>query len=142
VGGVSKGKHIFVEDVVTGDDDAIGCELKTAIPLVVRGVAKEETASGAGRQLMRSSSRSVGIADTTKYAEEGVGRGGAVQGEIGGGVAHRLRGEAVEEVGGCVKGLCPVAGRKGCLEEETTDHVGGGANHVLGPTVLSRGVGA
>jgi hypothetical protein len=57
-------------------------------------------------------------------------------------VADRLRGEAVEEVGGCVKGLCPVACRKRCLEEKATYHVGGGANHALGPTVLGRGVGA
>jgi hypothetical protein len=52
---------------------------------------------------MRSGSGSVGIADTAKYAEVGVGRGGVIQGEIAGGVAHRLRGEAVEEVGGCVR---------------------------------------
>jgi hypothetical protein len=31
------------------DDDAMGFELKAAIPLVVRGVAKEEAASGAWR---------------------------------------------------------------------------------------------
>jgi hypothetical protein len=127
---------------VTRDYDAIGCELKTAIPLVVRGVAKEEAASGAWRQLMRSSSGSVGIAGTAKYVEVGVGRCGVVQGEIGGGVAHCLRGEAVEEVGGCVKGLCPVAGRKRRLEDKAADRVGGGANHALGPTVLGRGVGA
>jgi hypothetical protein len=48
-GGVSKGKYIFVENDVTRDDDAVGCEVKTAIPLVVRGVAKEEAASGAWR---------------------------------------------------------------------------------------------
>jgi hypothetical protein len=48
-GGVSKGKHIFVENDVTKDDDAVGCEVKTMIPLVVRGVAKEEAASGAWR---------------------------------------------------------------------------------------------
>jgi hypothetical protein len=61
---------------------------------------------------------------------------------IGGGVAHRLRGEAVEEVGDCVKGLGPVAGRKRRLEEKATDHVGDGANHAFGPTVLGRYVGA
>jgi hypothetical protein len=58
---------------------------KIAIQLVIRGVAKEEAASGAWRQLMRDSSGSVGIAGTAKYAEVGVGRGGVVQGEIGGG---------------------------------------------------------
>jgi hypothetical protein len=57
---------------VTRDDDAMGCELKAAVALVVRGVAKEEAASGAWRQLMRGSSGSVGIAGTAKYAEVGV----------------------------------------------------------------------
>jgi hypothetical protein len=58
------------------------------------------------------------------------------------GVAHRLRGEAVEEMGGGVQGLCPVVGRERCLEEKAADHVGGGANDVFGPDVLERGVGA
>jgi hypothetical protein len=48
-GGVSKGKHIFVKNDVTRDDDTVGCEVKAAIPLVVRGVAKDESASGAWR---------------------------------------------------------------------------------------------
>jgi hypothetical protein len=41
-----------------------------------------------------------------------------------------------------VQGLCPVAGRERRLEEKAADHIGGGANHALGPTVLRRGVGA
>jgi hypothetical protein len=42
---------------------------------------------------------------------------------------------------GGMKGLCPVGGRERRLKEKAADHVGGGANHALGPTVLSRGVG-
>jgi hypothetical protein len=57
-------------------------------------------------------------------------------------VAHRLRWKAVEEVGGDAQGLCPVAGRERRLKEKATDHIGGGSDHALGPTVLSRGVGA
>jgi hypothetical protein len=57
-------------------------------------------------------------------------------------VAHRLRGEAVEEMCGGVQGLCPVAGRERRLEEKAADHVGGGANDVFDPPVLGRGVGA
>jgi hypothetical protein len=34
---------------MTGDDDAVGGEVNTVIPLVVRGVAKEEAAGGARR---------------------------------------------------------------------------------------------
>jgi hypothetical protein len=57
-------------------------------------------------------------------------------------VAHRLRGKTVEEVGGCVQGLCPVAGRERRLEEKAAEHIGGGADHAFGSTVLCRGVGA
>jgi hypothetical protein len=45
-------------------------------------------------------------------------------------------------VGGDVQGLCPVTGRERRLEEKAEDHIGGGANHALGPAVLGRGVGA
>jgi hypothetical protein len=47
-GGACKGKRIFVEDDVARDDDAVGGEVKAAIPLVVRGVAEEEAEGGAG----------------------------------------------------------------------------------------------
>jgi hypothetical protein len=57
-------------------------------------------------------------------------------------VAHRLGGKTVEEVGGSVQSLCPVAGRERRLEEKTADYVGGGANHALCPAVLGGGVGA
>jgi hypothetical protein len=57
-------------------------------------------------------------------------------------VAHRLGGKTVEKVGGGVQGLCPVAGRERRLEEKAADHIGGGANHAFGPTVLGRGVRA
>jgi hypothetical protein len=94
-GGASNGKHIFVEDDMTRDDDAMGGEVKTVIPLLVRGVAKKEATSGAWRQLMRTSSGSVGIASTTEHAEMVVGGGCAVWGEVRGGVTHRLRWEVV-----------------------------------------------
>jgi hypothetical protein len=58
---------------------------------VVRRVAKEKAASGAWRQLVGSSSGSVRVADTSEHAEVVVGGGCAVQGEVGGGMAHRLR---------------------------------------------------
>jgi hypothetical protein len=48
-GGASKGKHIFVKNNVSIDEDAMRNEVKAAIPLVVRGVSKEEASSGARR---------------------------------------------------------------------------------------------
>jgi hypothetical protein len=91
---------------------------------------------------MRSSSRSVRIASTAEYAEVVVGGGCVVQGEVGSGMAHRRRRKAVEEVGGGVQGLCPVAGRERRLKEKAADHISGGVNHALGPVVMSKGVGA
>jgi hypothetical protein len=141
-GGASKGKHIFVKNDMMRDDDAMGGEVKTTIPLVVRRVAKDEGTIGAWRQLMRGSSGSVGIVGTAKHTKVVIGGGCVVQGEVVGGVARRLHWEVIEEVGGGVQGLCTVAGRERCLEEKATYHFGGGANHSLGPAVLDRGVGA
>jgi hypothetical protein len=61
---------------------------------------------------------------------------------VRGRVAHRLRGKAVEEMGGSMQGLFPVAGRERCLEEKAAEHGGGGADHAFGSAVLCRGVGA
>jgi hypothetical protein len=51
---------------------------------------------------MRSNSRSVGIAGIAEHSKVVVGGGPVVAGAGGGGVAHRLRWEMVEEVGSCV----------------------------------------
>jgi hypothetical protein len=91
---------------------------------------------------MESVGGSVGIAGTAKHEKVVVGGGYPIQGKMGSGVAHRLRGEAVEKMCGGVQGLYPVAGRERRLEEKATDHVGGGANDAFGPVVLRRGVGA
>jgi hypothetical protein len=61
---------------------------------------------------MGSSDGSVGIAGTTEQEKVVVRGGCAIQGEVGSGLAHRLRGEAVEEMCGGVQGLCLVAGRE------------------------------
>jgi hypothetical protein len=47
----------------------VGDEVKATKPLVVRGVAKEEAASGARRELMGSGGGSVEIAGTTEHAK-------------------------------------------------------------------------
>jgi hypothetical protein len=90
---------------------------------------------------MGSSSGSVGIAGIAEHAEGVIRVGCAVQGEVGSKVAHRLRWEVIEGVGGGVQGLCPVAGRERCLEEKASDHIRGGGNHALSLAVLGRGVG-
>jgi hypothetical protein len=75
---------------------------------------------------MRSSSGSVRIASTTEYVEVVIGGGYVVQGEVGSGMAHRRRRKAVEEVGGGVQGLYPVADRERHLKEKATNHISGG----------------
>ena len=75
-----------------------------------QGVTEEEAASGAERWLRGSSGRSVGIAGTTEHAKVIIGGGCVVHSKVGSGVAHRLRGKAVEEMCGGVQGLYPVAG--------------------------------
>jgi hypothetical protein len=50
VGRSLQGERIFVEDDVARDD-AVGGEVKAAIPLVVKGAAEEESAGGAGDSL-------------------------------------------------------------------------------------------
>jgi hypothetical protein len=64
-----------------------------------------------------------------------IGGGCAIKGKVGSGVAHRFRGEAVQEMGSGVQGLCPVDDRERCLKEEAVDHVGGGANDAFGPSI-------
>jgi hypothetical protein len=56
----------------------VGGEVQTPIPLVVRGVAEEEAASGARRKLVRGGSGSVRVAGTAEHAQVVVGRGCAV----------------------------------------------------------------
>lgn len=48
VGGASKGENILVKNNMMRDD-AVGEEVKAAIPLMVRRVTEKKTASGAGR---------------------------------------------------------------------------------------------
>jgi hypothetical protein len=60
---------------VTRDEDYVGGEVKTLIPLMVGGVAKEDTASGARGELMRSSGCEIGVAsapEDTKMVVRGI----------------------------------------------------------------------
>jgi hypothetical protein len=94
---------------MTRDDDAVGEDVKASVPLVVKGVTKEKTLSGVVGELVGSSGGGVGIAGTTKDSKVSIGGVCAIQGEIGGGVTHRLRGKAVEQLGSNIQGLCPIA---------------------------------
>jgi hypothetical protein len=87
---------------------------------------------------MGSRGGSVVKAGTAEHTKVVVGGGCAIQDKVGSGVAHRLRGEAVEQMCGGVQGLCLVAGKEKRLEEKVADHVGGGANDAFSPTILGE----
>jgi hypothetical protein len=53
-------------------------EVKATVPLVVRRVTKEKTASGVGKELVRSGGGGVGIAGTTKNSKVLIGGGYAI----------------------------------------------------------------
>jgi hypothetical protein len=84
----------------------------------------------------------VGIAGTREDTKVLIGGGSAEEGEERSGMGDRLGGKTVEDVGGCVQRLCPVAGEERSLEEEATHHIGGGVNHALGSAILRGGVRA
>jgi hypothetical protein len=102
---------------VTRDEDSVGGEVKTPIPLMVEGVSEEDTASGARGQLMRGSGCEIGVASAPKDTKMVIRGMDAKENEVTGGVGNHLGGETIEEVGGSDKGLSPVMSGKGSLEK-------------------------
>jgi len=52
-GGLSRHrKGVFIKDNMSRDDDTIRLEAKTAVPFVIRGIAKENAQSGARSEFM------------------------------------------------------------------------------------------
>jgi len=96
---------------MSGDQDPARGEVKAAVPLVVRGVPEEHTASRTGRQLVRSSGGEVGVASALKDSKVIIGGRGAKESEVRCGGANRLGGKAIEQVGGVVHSLSPEARR-------------------------------
>jgi hypothetical protein len=95
----------------------VGCEVKTPIPLMVGGVAEEDTASGARGELMRSSGSEIGVAsapEDTKIVVRGMD---AEESVVRSGVGNCLGEETVEEVGGSGEGLRPVSSEKRSLKK-------------------------
>ena len=71
----------LVKDDVSGDQNAARGEVKTSVPLVVRGVPEEHITSRAGRQLVRSGGGGVRVTRTTSRSEEGYRRERGVEWE-------------------------------------------------------------
>jgi hypothetical protein len=118
--GVSKGVNILIKDNMSRDDNAVGEKIEVPVPLVIRGVPEEKTTRRARGKFVRSGGGGVGIAGTPEDLKVLIGVGGAEEGEEQSGMGNRLGGKTIEEVGGCVQSLSPVAGGERSLEEEAT----------------------
>lgn len=60
---------------MTRDDDPMGGEIETLVPLVIRGVPKKRTLAERGGELMGGSGREVRVASTPKNSKVVVRRG-------------------------------------------------------------------
>jgi hypothetical protein len=89
---------------------------------------------------MGSGGRSVRIAGTTENLKVVVRGAVSYRAKWGVGWLTAFEGRQLRCVAVC--SLCPVARRERRLEEEATNHISGGVNHVFDPAVLGRGVGA
>jgi hypothetical protein len=107
---------------------------------VIRVVPEEKTTRRARGKFVRRGGGCVGIAGTLEDPKVLIRGVGVEEGKERSVMRNCLRGKANEKIGGNVQGLIPVVGRKRSLKEETTQHVGGGANHMLGSTILRGGV--
>jgi hypothetical protein len=72
-GGGGKREVRLVENNVTRDEDSVGGEVKTPIPVMIGRVAEEDTTSGARGELMRSSRSEIGIASAPEDTKMVVG---------------------------------------------------------------------
>jgi hypothetical protein len=81
---------------VTRDENFVGGEVQTLVPLVIRRVPKEDTTSGSGCKLVRGSGIKIRVASAPKHVRVIVGGRGDKESKVGGGVRNRLGGEAVE----------------------------------------------
>jgi hypothetical protein len=127
---------------MSGDHDAMDGMIKATMPFVVWGVADENTLGGTRRKLMRGCHEQVGVAGTPKDSEMLVGRWCVVDGGVRIGGSDGLRQKTVQQVCGGVEILYPILLWHGCLKQQSTNNVVGGAQHTLGFTIFRRGVWA
>jgi hypothetical protein len=75
---------------VTRDKNSVSGEVEASVPLVIRGIPKEDTTVGTGRKLMRGSGREIRVAGTHEDTKVIVGGRGANKSKVRGGVRNRL----------------------------------------------------
>jgi hypothetical protein len=111
-----KGEGGLVENDVARDNDAVRGKVKTSVPLVLRGVAEEDTLRRAWSEFVGSDGREVGVASTPEDTKVRIGGSGTKEGKVRRRGGYCFGGEEVEEISGGVKTLNPVAGWKRSLE--------------------------
>jgi hypothetical protein len=108
----------FVEDNVTRDEDSVSREVQTSVPLVIRGLPKEDTMSRSRRKLVRGGGIKIRIASTLEHVKMIVGGIYAKKSKVGVGLGNCLGGEAVEQIGSSGQPLSLVVGEKGGLKQQ------------------------
>jgi hypothetical protein len=77
---------------MTGDEDTMRGKVIASIPLMIRGVPKEDTTSRVRCKLVRCSGREVRVASAPKDSKVIIGGRGAKESEVRCGSANRLGG--------------------------------------------------
>jgi hypothetical protein len=131
-----KGEDRLVEHHMARYEDSTRGKVVASVPLVIRGVPKEDTESRTGCQLVRSGGGGVGVTRTPKDSKVIIARRGTKESVVRCGSWTSSGRKAVKEVSGGVQALGPEASRKRGLEQESAHGVVGGANHALSLAVL------
>jgi len=126
---------------MTGDDDAVCGEVEAPVALVVKRIANKGAQGRSWSELVRSGGGEVGVAGAPKSPKVMVGGESAMESEKRSAHVQGLGWETIDEEGGGGKGIGPVGGGHGCLEEQGASDIVDGAKHALGFAILLRGVG-
>ena len=109
---------------------------------MVRRIAKKDAQGRSWSELVRSGGGEVGVAGAPESPKVMVGGESAMKSEKRSAHVQGLGWEAIDEESGGGKGISPVRGGHGCLEEQSAGDIVDGAKHALGFAILLRGVGA
>lgn len=131
----------FIKNDMVRDNDMMGGNIITLIPLMIGRLPKEGTKRRSGCKLVRISGREVGIASTFECTKVIIGGRSTKESKVGSGSTNRHGGKAIEQVGGGVQRLSPKASGDRGLELQGAHDVVGGLNHAQ-PCHFGKSVGA
>jgi len=111
-GGGGKRKNRLIEHHMARNEDSTRGKVIASVPLVIRGVHKEDIESRTWSQLVRSRGGGVRVTRTPKDSKVIVARRGTEESVVWYGSWAGSESNAVNEVGGGVQALSPEASRK------------------------------